>query len=174
MIHSQGYKDMTKPQYVYKLQRSLYGLKQSSRQWNHKFDTFLQAFDLVPSIVDICIYHNKGNDLHTIIAIYVDDGIIYHVKEGYIDSIIDHLEKIFKIVKSNVDYFVGLQIVQDPITFDIFIHETRYIPNIISCFDMDLANSSTTLANSHVYILAQQNEADALELLSHIRRPQDA
>ena len=35
-----------------------------------------------------------------------------------------------------MEYFVGFQIEQDPFTGSIFIHQTKYIDDIIDCFGM--------------------------------------
>jgi hypothetical protein len=45
-----------------KLEKSLYGLKQASRQWYIKFDGVIRSFGFTENKVDNCIYVKfKGN-----------------------------------------------------------------------------------------------------------------
>lgn len=60
---------------VYRLNRAMYGLKQSGRQWNKCLDTTLRSFWLIKSAVDPCVYYEEGGQL--MIAIYVDDFLIF-------------------------------------------------------------------------------------------------
>ena len=60
---------------VYKLNRSIYGLKQSSRFWNEALDKHLKKMGFKQSENDPCIYIlNSGGEIF-IIAVYVDDII---------------------------------------------------------------------------------------------------
>lgn len=70
------YTDGTKK--VCKLNRAVYGLKQAGRQWNLKLDAALKKFGLIRCKTDPCIYFS-GN-LKLIIAIYVDDFLIFQKK----------------------------------------------------------------------------------------------
>jgi hypothetical protein len=42
-----------------RLHKILYGLKQSSRVWNRKFNDFLTKFNLHPTEVNPCVYSTK-------------------------------------------------------------------------------------------------------------------
>ena len=61
---------------VCKLNRSIYGLKQASRAWNIKFHGFLIKSSFIRSSAQPCVYVMKETDCLTIIAIWVDDGLI--------------------------------------------------------------------------------------------------
>lgn len=60
------------------LTKSIYGLKQSSRQWNKKFNKYLKQFTFVASDADKCVYIGKIGDARIILALYddVDDGLL--------------------------------------------------------------------------------------------------
>jgi len=69
-----GFEDSTDR--VCKLNRSLYGLKQSPRCWNNRFKQFQLEFKQEQSTSDPCIYINHYNNETLISAIFVDDGMI--------------------------------------------------------------------------------------------------
>jgi hypothetical protein len=61
---------------VCRLQRSLYGLKQASRNWNKKFDSFIVKYGFTRGVADPCVYYQKDDQNITIMAIWVDDGLL--------------------------------------------------------------------------------------------------
>lgn len=120
MLQPIGYVDALQMYYVCLLLWSLYGLRQSAHRWNKKFDDFLLQFGLLVSPTNPCVYYNKG-DLHTIIDIYVDDGVIASTQQSHIDEIITYLQTAFKVVVGTRDYFVGFQVEFDCDNHSIFI-----------------------------------------------------
>lgn len=134
--------------YVCLLLRSLYGLRQSANLWNKKFDDFLFQFDLMVSPADPCVHHNK-DDLHTITGIYVDDVVIVSAQQSHTDDIITYLQTAFKVVLGTMDYFVNFQLEFDCDSHSIFIHQPRYISDIIHIFGLDTTNEATTPADPH-------------------------
>lgn len=65
------------PDKVCLLQKSLYGLKQSPRQWNKKFDEYMSKVCFVRSIYDSCVYVKTENDsVLAYLLLYVDDIVI--------------------------------------------------------------------------------------------------
>ncbi|UYV67617.1 hypothetical protein LAZ67_5001384 [Cordylochernes scorpioides] len=120
----------------YRLHKSLYGLKQSSRNWNKKFTNFLYSHNFKTSDADPCIFIGTHNDSNVILALYVDDGIILSKDKEAIAIIMDELEHAFDITSGSVNFFVGLQIKQSEDRTSIFIHQSSYIDKILSKFNM--------------------------------------
>ena len=60
MEQPKGFVDKRFPDKVCRLKRSLYGLKQSSRQWNKRFDDFVPAQGYIRSEYDSCVYFKQN------------------------------------------------------------------------------------------------------------------
>lgn len=59
-----------------KLKKSLYGLKQASRQWNIKLTEALLAADYSPSVHNHSLFIGKEGTHLAMILVYVDDFLI--------------------------------------------------------------------------------------------------
>ena len=75
MEQPDGYIESGKENLVCKLNKSLYGLKQSPRCWNTAFKTYMKTIHFKPSTADPCVYVRSDEDM-TFVAVYVDDLII--------------------------------------------------------------------------------------------------
>ena len=61
---------------VYKLKKSLYGLKQSPRLWYYKFHKIIHSFSFVINPYDECIYHKFSESKYIFLLLYVDDILL--------------------------------------------------------------------------------------------------
>ena len=61
---------------VCKLKKSIYGLKQASRQWYYKFHAVITSFGFEPNIADDCIYHKFSGSKYIFLVLYVDDILL--------------------------------------------------------------------------------------------------
>ena len=117
------------------LNRSIYGLKQASRAWNIKFHGFLIKFGFIRSRADPCVYIKKEEDCLTIIAIWVDDGLICgRIKR--LDSVVKYLSQNFEMTCETVDCFVGIQIVRDRERKTIHLSQENYIASLLEKFNL--------------------------------------
>ena len=74
---------------VCKLNNSIYGLKQASRQWYLKFHEVISSFSFEKNIMDQCIYQKVSGSKICFLVLYVDDillatndkGLLYEVKQ---------------------------------------------------------------------------------------------
>ena len=77
MHQPEGYIVQGKEDHVCLLNKSLYGLKQSPRQWYKRFDSFMLDHGYSRSKYDSCVYHRKSSDGSFIyLLLYVDDMLI--------------------------------------------------------------------------------------------------
>lgn len=65
-----------KEDYIYHLKKSLYGLKQSGKQWFDKLNDCLKELPLNQVEEDPCVYSIRDGDKILTLAVYVDDLII--------------------------------------------------------------------------------------------------
>ena len=89
MDQPEGFSIEGKGHMVCKLKRSIYGLKQASRQWYLKFNDTITSFDFQENTVDRCIYRKISGSKFIFLILYVDDiplaandlGILYETKD---------------------------------------------------------------------------------------------
>lgn len=116
------------------LKRSLYGLKQSPRQWNKKFSDFLKEMNLMESEHDSCIFYRLEPLL--IVAIYVDDGIIFTRKMDEARDIMEKMRERFEVHLVTSSTFLGFQIHRRD-DGGIALHQTNYINTLLKRFNME-------------------------------------
>ena len=94
---------------VCKLNKSLYGLKQSGRNWNNMLHDYLMKESFTQSLADPCVYiRNGGTNECTIIIIWVDDLIISASHEILLQSVKDSLSNKFRMKDLGVlSWFLG-------------------------------------------------------------------
>jgi hypothetical protein len=85
------------PEYVCKLNKSLYGLKQAGRVWNWKLHSVLLSlgFERVQSDHGLYIFSKDG--IHIFMPVFVDDITLAGKKGAKFDSIIQELSSHFKL-----------------------------------------------------------------------------
>ena len=61
---------------VYKLQRSINGLKQASWSWNHHFDEAIKSFDFIKNEEEPCVYKRVSESAIIFFILYVDNILL--------------------------------------------------------------------------------------------------
>jgi hypothetical protein len=71
-----GFVDSSRPDMVYRLNKSLYGLKQAPRAWYSQFATYLMTLGFVEAKSDtsLFIYHQGAETAY--LLLYVDDIVL--------------------------------------------------------------------------------------------------
>ena len=120
---------------VLKLNKSLYGLKQSGRMWNNLLHNFLTDIDFVQSEADHCVYVCNKNNCKIFLIVWVDDIIIASSSLDVTNSVKQMLANRFKMKDFGyISYFLGIE-------FEISknsmkMHQEKYIQKILEKFKM--------------------------------------
>ena len=128
-----------------KLNKCIYGLKQSPREWYHRLIDFLTPYRFVVSNFDPCVLMFKSNN-DTInilfIAIYVDNLSLFGPKGLVMDNLKDLLKLEFKVTDlGDLYWLLGIRI--EYREHDIALSQSAYINTILKHFGLYDCNPVT-------------------------------
>ena len=72
---------------VCKLHRSINGLKQDSRSWNHRFDEAIRSYGFIKNEDEPCVYKKVSGSQLTFLVLYVDDILLIGNDVGMLTSV---------------------------------------------------------------------------------------
>lgn len=149
---------------VCRLKKSLYGLKQASRVWNEKLGTALIKAGLKCSQVDTCIYYKINGDDILIVAIYVDDLLIFSNKAESKLWIKKQLLASFKMIDNGAAKFIlGMHIERNRAAGTISIDQHKYIREVLERFNMSDCNPVSTPADCNAKLTKDMAPTTASE-----------
>nr|GFA19762.1 hypothetical protein [Tanacetum cinerariifolium] len=76
-------------------ERSIYGLKQASRQWNKRFDNEIKKFGFIQNRDEPCVYIKASGSNVTFLILYVDDIMLMGNSIPMLQSVKTYLGKCF-------------------------------------------------------------------------------
>jgi hypothetical protein len=134
----QGFSIEEKGHMVCKLKKSIYGLKQASRQWYIKFNDTITSFGFQENTVDRCIYQKISGSKFIILILYVDDILLAANDLGILHETKDFLSKNFDMKNmGEASYVIGIEIFCDRSQGLLGLSQKAYIEKIIERFHMD-------------------------------------
>ena len=122
---------------VCKLKKSIYGLKQASRQWYMKFHNIITSFGFEENIVDQCIYIKVSGSKFTFLVLYVDDILLASNNLGLIRETKRFLSQNFDMKDiGEASYVLGIEIHRDRSKKILGLSQKAYINKILERFNM--------------------------------------
>jgi len=126
-----------------KLRKSLYGLKQASRQWYAKLAKVLYKRVYKHSENDYSLFFKKEGTLAVFMAVYVDDILVTGNDDAEIQSLKAYLDLTFKIKDLGfVNYFLGMEVLQSP--RGLLLIQRKFTLDLLKEFQCDSSHGVTT------------------------------
>lgn len=118
---------------VYKLKKSLYGLRQAPRNWFEKLATTLKQLHFIQSLSDYSLFTLTTANSITLVLVYVDDLLLAGNNLKEINHLKQMLSSTFKMKDlGNVSYFLGLEISRSSAGF--FVSQKKYALDLLEEF----------------------------------------
>ncbi|XP_056697421.1 uncharacterized mitochondrial protein AtMg00810-like [Spinacia oleracea] len=131
------------PGFVCKLNKSLYGLKQASRQWVARLHQELKSQGFHQSKNDYSLFiKNTSSDI-TVVAVYVDDIIITGSNESVITDLKNHLHHTFSIKDLGVlNFFLGIEVSHTSEGY--ILTQKKYTKELLQDCELDISKPAVT------------------------------
>ncbi|KAL1214071.1 Retrovirus-related Pol polyprotein from transposon TNT 1-94 [Cardamine amara subsp. amara] len=133
MDQPEGFVTAGKENLVCRLRKSIYGLKQASRQWYLKFDNTILSYGFVEVIVDRCIYMKISGSKFVILVLYVDDILLAANDMGMMCNVKSYLSKNFEMKDmGEASYVIGIEIIRDRSQGLLGMSQKGYIEKVLA------------------------------------------
>ncbi|KAG8484978.1 hypothetical protein CXB51_021839 [Gossypium anomalum] len=172
MQQPEGFTVSEKEDYVCLLKKSLYGLKQSPRQWYKRFDSFMTSHDFKSNSFDSCVYFKKNCDgSFMYLLLYVDDMLIAAKDKGEIRKVKTQLSEEFEMKDLRLaKKILGMEILRYRKASKLYLCQKGYIEKVLCRFNMQNAKPVSTPLAAHFKlspILSPQSN-DEIKYMSHV------
>ncbi|KAL4310044.1 hypothetical protein GQ457_01G035740 [Hibiscus cannabinus] len=137
MKQPEGFSSSDGENLVCKLKKSIYGLKQASRQWYLKFHEVISSFGFVENIMDQCIYQKVSGSKICFLILYVDDILLATNDRGMLHEVKQFLSKNFDMKDmGDASYVIGIKIHRDRHKGILGLSQETYINKVLERFRM--------------------------------------
>jgi len=119
------------------LRKSLYGIRQAPRNWNHCITEWLESYGFQQSKVDPGCYIYNGSEGFYILALYVDDSILCGPKGPFITNFKQAFGKRFNIEDLGaVAWLLGMTVERDRAARTVKLGQRQFVMDMLEQFNM--------------------------------------
>ncbi|KAI3713164.1 hypothetical protein L1987_71737 [Smallanthus sonchifolius] len=170
---------LSSPDHVLKLKKSLYGLKQASRQWYGKLSDALKTKGYMRSPNDYSLFFKTMGDSVVHVAVYVDDILLTSNNDQEISALKAFLHSTFQIKDlGTLNYFLGIEVLKYP--FGLIMTQRKFAKDLLTEFSTDDVSSVSSPLPLHLQLklndgqvlddpLAYRRLVGKLNYLTHTR-----
>ncbi|WVZ10350.1 hypothetical protein V8G54_014880 [Vigna mungo] len=137
---------LLEPNLVCKLHKSLFGLRQASRQWNFKLTSALLSCGFSQSTADHSLFIRKTATSFIALLVYVDDIVLTGDNMDDITTVKQFLNQKFRIKDlGNLKYFLGFEVARSQ--QGLILNQRKYCLDILADFGLTGCKPATSHSN---------------------------
>nr|KAJ0216285.1 hypothetical protein LSAT_V11C300154280 [Lactuca sativa] len=143
-----GFVDKDHPDFVYRLDKAIYGLKQTPRAWYETLTSYLLENGYRRGAIDNTLFiKNKGSDM-VLVQIYVDEIIFGSPNETLSKEFAEIMSQRFEMsMMGKMTFFLGLEVQQQKT--GISICQSKYISDLLVKYSLsDYKPASTPVSKT--------------------------
>ena len=149
---------------VWKLNKSLYGLKQAGRAWNKKMDTALIELGLRPTHGDSCVYVMRQGSTVLFLLVYVDELLLVSNDVSQLQSVKTALHSRFEMKDmGEAEFILGVQIRRDRTKRQLYLSQAEYVRTVLERFDMQDCKPAASPMTTRVKLLESEGDSELME-----------
>ena len=138
MKQPEGFEEHGKEHLVCELKKSIYGLKQASKQWYLKFDEVITSLGFVENNVDHCIYLKTSGSKFIFLVLYVDDTLLASNDVNLLHETKALLSKTFEMKDlGEASFVLGIEIHRDRSQNLLGLSQRAYVDRVLKQFNME-------------------------------------
>lgn len=152
MTQPQGFIDPQHPDYVCKLHKLIYGLRQAPRAWYTDLRQFLVSCGFKRAYSDNSVFIYNSLTVFLYVLIYVDDTIVTGSSCSHITFVINHLVQRFSIKDlGSLHFFLNIEGI--PFDQGLLLTQSKFAADLLSRFNMLNAKGVSTPMSSSESLL---------------------
>ena len=135
MEQPKGFEEQGKEEWVWMIQRGLYGMKQSGRIWNQMMNEQMLTWGFTRLSCESCIYYRSSDSGTIMSAIHVDDFLSITSNKTENERFKDQMRNIWTISDLGaVRFVIGITVTWDRPNHTVMLSQTTLIDKIVSQF----------------------------------------
>ncbi|MCO5548321.1 hypothetical protein L7F22_001778 [Adiantum nelumboides] len=145
MLQPPHFEDPHHPDYVCKLNKPIYGLKQSVRELYIRMHHYLIKCGCERFMADYNVYTWQTAKGIAILGLFVNDIPFLGTSEYMLLQAIDCISRDFSVTdKGSMTYFLGIEVIQDPAGKFIQLSQSKYIQELFLFYGMSASSPELT------------------------------
>lgn len=146
------------PHWVMLLIKSLYGLKQSGRNWHLELNTTLEKMGFKRIVCENSVWVYLRDGVRIIIPVFIDDMTIAAKSKADIQKVKEELKSHFKLRDLGpTSFLLGVEITRDRSTRTLNLCQRQYIIDLLQRFNLSEANPVSTPLDPNIKLSASMS-----------------